>query len=54
MESIQKMQEIHESGKAEILVHSESVVSATAKAIESEASSKGMGLKCKVAELKAQ
>jgi ATP-dependent Clp protease adapter protein ClpS len=54
MESIQKMQEIHENGKAEILVHSESIVSAAAKAIESEALSKGMGLKCKVVALKVQ
>ena len=51
-ESIQKMQEIHENGKAEILLSSESVVFEVAKAIESEAFSKGIGLKCAVVALK--
>ena len=52
-DAFQKMQEIHENGKVEVLVHSESFVSEAAKAIESEASGKGIGLKCKIVEFKA-
>lgn len=51
-ESVQRMQEIHENGKAEIMAGSESVISEVAKAIESEAFSKGIGLKCSVVALK--
>jgi len=52
VESIQKMQEIHENGRAEVLVSSESVVSEVAREIEYEAFSKGIGLKCAVVALK--